>query len=86
MVVEQLILQKGTIKMNEKERIALLEEIMGLDEGTLKINDKLSIYEEWDSLTALTFISEMGERFGKKITGGQIKEFVTVSDAIAVME
>lgn len=74
------------MKMSELERIALLEEIMDLDEGTLRVDDELANYEEWDSLTALTFISEMDERFGKKITGNQIKSFVTVADAIAVME
>lgn len=72
--------------MNEKERIELLEEIMDLDEGTLNLTDELSSYEEWDSLTALTFISEMDSRFGRKITGQEIKSFVTVKDAIAVME
>lgn len=72
--------------MSEKERIELLEEIMDLDEGTLKVDDELKCYEEWDSLTALTFISEMGERFGKKVTGEEIKAFVTVADAIAIMQ
>ena len=72
--------------MNEKERIELLEEIMDLDEGTLKIDDELANFEEWDSLTALTFISEMDERFGKKVTGEEIKSFVTVADAIAIMQ
>lgn len=74
------------MKMSEIERISLLEEIMDLDEGTLRVDDELANYEEWDSLTALTFISEMDERFGKKITGNQIKSFITVADAIAVME
>ncbi len=72
--------------MNEQERIELLEEIMDLDAGTLHVEDTLADYEEWDSLTALTFISEMDERFGKKVTGEQIKAFVTVADAIAIME
>lgn len=72
--------------MNTQERIELLEEIMDLDPGTLKEDDVLASYEEWDSLTALTFISEMDERFGKKITGEDIKAFVTVADAIAVMQ
>ncbi len=72
--------------MSELERIALLEEIMDLDEGSLRVTDNLADFDEWDSLTALTFISEMDERFGKKLTGEQIKAFVTVSDAIAVME
>ena len=72
--------------MSEQERIELLEEIMDLDPGTLQITDTLADFEEWDSLTALTFISEMDERFGKKVTGGQIKELVTVADAIAMMQ
>ena len=72
--------------MTEKERIELLEEIMDLDAETLKVDDKLENYEEWDSLTALTFISEMDSRFSKKVTGDQIKAFVTVADAIAFME
>ncbi len=72
--------------MNEKERIELLEEIMDLDIGTLRVDSILADFEEWDSLTALTFISEMDTRFGKKVTGTQIKAFVTVADAIALME
>ena len=72
--------------MTEKERIELLEEIMDLDEGTLSLDSELKDYEEWDSLTALTFISELDSRFGRKITGEEIKAFVTVKDAIAVME
>lgn len=72
--------------MSEKEKIELLEEMMDLDAGTLKADDTLADFEEWDSLTALTFISEMDERFGKKVTGEQIKAFVTVADAIALME
>ena len=72
--------------MSEQKRIELLEEIMDLEPGVLHLDDELNQYEEWDSLTALTFISEMDERFGRKLTGEQIKAFVTVADAIAVME
>lgn len=72
--------------MSEKEKIELLEEIMDLEAETLKVDDNLADYEEWDSLTALTFISEMDSRFSKKVTGDQIKSLVTVADAIAIME
>lgn len=72
--------------MSTEERIALLEEIMDLDEGTLSVDDNLADYQEWDSLTALTFISEMAERFGKKVTGAELKAFKTVAEAIAIME
>lgn len=72
--------------MSEKERIELLEEIMDLGANTLSVDSVLAEFEEWDSLTALTYISEMDSRFGKKVTGDQIKAFVTVTDAIALME
>lgn len=72
--------------MSKKEKIELLEEIMDLDPGTLKEDDELKNYDEWDSLTALSLISEIDERFGKKISGEQIKGFKTVSDAISIME
>ena len=71
--------------MSEKEKIGLLEEIMDLDADTLSVDSVLTEFEEWDSLEALTFISEMDSRFGKKITGNQIKDLVTVADAITLM-
>lgn len=71
--------------MSEKEKIGLLEEIMDLDADTLSVDSVLTEFEEWDSLAALTFISEMDSRFGKKITGNQIKDLVTVADAITLM-
>ncbi len=72
--------------MSDKERIELLEEIMDLDSGTLKAEDKLADYEEWDSLSILSFISEMDSKFGKKVSGDQVKALVTVADAISMME
>ncbi len=72
--------------MSEEEKIELLEEIMDLDKGTLRIEDELANYDEWDSLTALSFISVMDERFGKTVTGEEIIEFVTVADAISIMK
>jgi acyl carrier protein len=72
--------------MSEQEKIEMLEDIMDLDPGTLKIDDVLADYEEWDSLTALTYISEMDSKFGKKVSGQEVKSFVTVADAIALMK
>lgn len=72
--------------MSEKERIELLEEVMDVDPGTLEKDSVLADFEEWDSLTALTLISEMDARFGKKLSGEEVKGFKTVADVIAVME
>lgn len=72
--------------MTEQEKLAALEELMELDAGTLSADDTLSDYPEWDSITALSFISYMDEHFHKTITGTEIKAFTKVSDVLAVME
>ncbi len=72
--------------MTDAEKMNMLEEIMELDEGTLSADDLLDNYEEWDSLTALSFISLMDEKFHKTITGAQVREFKTVADVLKVME
>lgn len=72
--------------MNEQEKIELLEEIMDVESGTLTLEKELSEFDEWDSLTALTYIMTMDEKFHKTVSGEQIKSFVTVADAIELME
>lgn len=72
--------------MTEQEKIALMEEIMDLDEGTLTLDSVLDEIDEWDSVAILSFIAAMDEHFDKVIKGSEIKSFVTVKDAIAVME
>lgn len=72
--------------MTDAEKMNMLEEIMELDEGTLSADDLLDNYEEWDSLTALSFISLMDEKFHKTFTGAQVRELKTVADALKVME
>lgn len=72
--------------MTEKEKLALLEEAMELDEGTLSIDDVLEDYPEWDSISALSLIALVDEKFGKILDGQTVKKFEKVSDALAVME
>lgn len=72
--------------MTDIEKIALLEECMDIDEGTLKMSDLLSDYEEWDSLTALSVIAMADEKFHKMLTGEDIKKAVKVSDIVAYLE
>lgn len=72
--------------MTEQERLNELEEIMELDEGTLKMEDTLDSYVEWDSVTILSLISWMDETHGKTVSGEDFKNLVTVADVIAMME
>lgn len=72
--------------MTEKEKIAMLEEMMELAAGTLTPQTKLADLAEWDSVATLAFMAMIDEEFDKIIKGSQIKKFKTVADALAVME
>lgn len=66
--------------MSNEEKIAMLEEIMDLDEGTLSLSDSLEDYEEWDSLAKLSLIVEAKKLFDKVMNVDEIREFKTVED------
>ena len=72
--------------METKEKLAALEDIMELDEGTLTPETRLEEIEEWDSLSALSFVVLLGDEFGRKISGQEIRAFETVQDMLDVME
>ncbi len=72
--------------MTEKEKIALIEETLDLDEGTLTADTVLGDVDEYDSMAKLSLIVMMDDEFGKKLTGDVIKGFKTVGDILAVME
>ncbi len=72
--------------MSTKEKLILIEECMDLEEGTLKPEDNLADYEEWDSVTALSIIAMMDEQFHKVVSGGNLKEAKTVADILEMME
>lgn len=72
--------------MNDQEKLAALEDIMELDEGSLNPETRLEDLEEWDSLSALSFVVLMGDEFDKKISGKEIRAFETVRDMMNVME
>lgn len=72
--------------MTNDEKIAILEELMEVDEGTLTSETLLSNIEEWDSVSFLSFMAMMDEKFGKTVTGSEIKTKETVGDLMAMME
>lgn len=71
--------------MTQEEEIALLEDMLELDGGSLKPEMELSAIDEYDSMAKLSLIVLMDEECGKKLTGEQIREFKTVSDILAFM-
>ncbi len=72
--------------MTNQEKLQLLEEIMELDEGTLKEDMLLSDIDEWDSISLLSFMAMMDEKFSKNITGSEVKIQKTVGDLMSLME
>ena len=72
--------------MTNEEKIAILEELMEVDEGTLTPETLLSNIEEWDSVSFLSFMAMMDEKLGKTVTGSEIKTKETVGDLMAMME
>jgi len=72
--------------MKQEEKIAMLEDMLELDEGSLKPEMELSGIEEYDSMAKLSLIVMMDDEFNKKLTGEQIREFQTVQDILDFME
>ena len=72
--------------MTDREKLAMLEDMMELDEGDLTLDKALSDIDEYDSMAKLSLIVLMEDEFGVKLTGDDIKAFETVADIIALMK
>lgn len=72
--------------MNDREKLNILEEMMELDEGTLTPETNLSDLDEWDSVTAISLIAFMEEKYGKKVEGLQIRKLKVISDVMKLFD
>lgn len=72
--------------MDAQEKLALIEETLELDEGTLAPETVLADLDEYTSMTKLSLIVMFDDEFDKKITGAEVKAFKTVADIMALME
>lgn len=71
--------------MTTEEKIAMLEDMLELDGGTLTPETVLADIEEYDSMAKLSLIVLMDDEFSKKLTGEQIREFKTVKNVLDFM-
>ena len=71
--------------MTEKEKLAMLEELFEMDEGSLSAEMVLDELEQWDSMAKLSLIVLMDDEFGKELSGDQIKKFVKIQDVLDFM-
>lgn len=71
--------------MTNEEKIAMLEDMLELDAGSLKPEMGLKDIAEYDSMAKLSLIVMMDEECGKKLTGEDIQSFNTVQDILDFM-
>ncbi len=71
--------------MTQEEKIAMLEDMLEMDGGSLKPEMELNSIEEYDSMAKLSLIVMMDDEFSKKLTGEQISKFKTVQDILDFM-
>lgn len=72
--------------MELREKLALIEEVLDVEEGSLSPETELADVDEWDSIAALSLIVMLDEKFEKTVSGAQIKALETVNDILAYME
>ena len=72
--------------MTIEEKIAVLEDMLELENRTLTVETKLSTVDEFDSMAKLSLIVLSDEEFGKKLTGEQLREFKTIGDILTFWE
>ncbi|HMM82445.1 MAG TPA: acyl carrier protein [Terrimesophilobacter sp.] len=70
--------------MNEKDFIALLEEIVEVAPDTIALNDSLDSYD-WDSLSLLGFISAIDSRLGVALDAEKLSNATTPADLLNIV-
>ena len=71
--------------MNKTQFLRLLDELLELEEGTLKGGEILEALEDWTSLTVVGFIALADEEFGVAPSPDKIRECRTIDDLIALL-
>ena len=71
--------------MNLQEKLALIEEVLDVETGSLTPETLLAEVGEWDSIAALSLVVMLDEKFEKTVSGAQIKALESVNDILAYM-
>ena len=58
--------------MTVQEKLEVLEDILELDEGTLKVEDSLEDIDEWDSMSKLYLVTYVKKEMQKRLTVDEI--------------
>ena len=71
--------------MSEEEKKIFLADIMDIEEDKIFGSVLLNDLESWDSMSVLSFITEMRVRFGIVVTTEQIRGALTIEDLFAMI-
>ena len=72
--------------MNLQEKLALIEEVLDVETGSLTPETLLAEVGEWDSIAALSLIVVLEEKFEKKGSGVRIKGLASENDILDYMD
>ena len=68
-------------QMIEHEKfLALLEELLELEQGSIKASDQLDQLEDWDSLAVISFLVGVDKHFGITLEPEKVVACQTVND------
>lgn len=71
--------------MDNQKKLEQLADMFEIEVSELTPETKLEELDEWDSLAKLSLIVLMDDEYGKKLTGDEIKQFVTIGDIMNYM-
>lgn len=71
--------------MNIKQFLGLLEESLGVQHGSINLDDTLTASPYWDSMAALTFMSLADQQCHVSVSGEQVQRCVSMRDLIKLL-
>jgi acyl carrier protein len=71
--------------MTKQQFLALFEDVLEIEEGSLKGDEDLISLDGWDSLAVVTFIAMVDEHFEIAVSPAKIAKSRKVSDLITLL-
>lgn len=68
-----------------EEKLVILEDILDVEEGSLKEDTELEKLDEWDSFAKLNMMAAVKKRKGVMIEAEQLMDCRTVADLLALL-
>jgi acyl carrier protein len=70
----------------QEKLIEALKTALEIEDREIVLSDKFKEFEEWDSLSRLSLISELDENFEVQLEGKEFETIETVADLLKAVE